>query len=381
MVLINFSNQLSAGPKNISLNFIKEILKEDSVNEYIFILPSIDEFLDFKDTKNVTFRFVEVGNGLFGKIIKTFRINWRVIPEICKNNKINTILAFGNFLTYSLPSIKKIVLLHHPPIVDDNLYKSLPITSRFAELIKRFIFWLTIKNVDIVVVQSSFMHDELFNKYPDYKNKFKIISNPISSHFKKDILTLANNDKMSGFQGKSIFTLLYVSRFYPHKNHEFLIKLAKKFATSEFNIEILVTINPSLDGADKFLDAVKLQKLPIYNLSELNQSELSQNYMKSDFMIFPSNAETFGNPIIESLSFSLPIILPNKGYARTLVGENGAYYDAKDVNSCFHLISDFLLNEEKYVEYAGYCYSRSMTFPDPTTWVNQYLDLFNKDEI
>lgn len=36
MKLINFSNQLAAGPKNISLNFIREILSSAGKCEYIF---------------------------------------------------------------------------------------------------------------------------------------------------------------------------------------------------------------------------------------------------------------------------------------------------------------------------------------------------------
>ena len=70
MKLINFSNQLAAGPKNISLNFIREILSSAGKYEYIFLGPSISEYQVFNDTQNVKFLFVEVGSGFFWKNIK-----------------------------------------------------------------------------------------------------------------------------------------------------------------------------------------------------------------------------------------------------------------------------------------------------------------------
>jgi len=375
MNLINFSNQLAAGPKNISLNFIKEILSSGKDEMYIFLVPSIVEYQVFKDTQNVKFLFVEVGTGFIGKILKTLRINWWIIPKICRTETIESILAFGNFLTYSSGAIKKVVLLHHPHIVDDELFYSLPISSKISESVKRLVFWLTIRNVDIVVVQSDYMLDQCYRKFPKYHSKFTIIHNPISRDFESNLSVQANNLKRAGFKNKDKFTLLYVSRFYPHKNHEFLIDLSKKFLESSLKIEILVTIDPLLEGANNFLESVNSQKLPIYNLNELSQQELAQYYVSADFMIFPSIAETFGNPIIEALFFSLPLILPNRGYAKALLGEGGAYYDPVSVDSCFHLLKTLIKNEESYIRYAEYCYSRSLVFPNSSRWVHLFKGL------
>lgn len=375
MKLINFSNQLAAGPKNISLNFIREILSSAGKCEYIFLVPSISEYQVFNDTQNVKFLFIEVGSGFFGKILKTLRINWSVIPAICRQNKIDAILAFGNFLTYSSISIRKVVLLHHPHIVDDELFYSLPASSKISESVKRLVFWLTIRNVDVVVVQSDYMLDKCYKKFPKYQSKFSVVHNPISSDFESKLSTQSNDLKMDGFKGKDTFTLLYASRFYPHKNHDFLIDLSKKFLESSFKIEILVTIDPLIEGANVFLESVKRHSLPIYNLTELSQPALAKYYMSADFMIFPSNAETFGNPIIEALFFSLPLILPNKGYAKALLGDKGSFYDSGCVDSCFHLLKSFLDDEERYIRYVEYCYSRSLLFPNPSRWVDLYLGL------
>jgi len=117
-------------------------------------------------------------------------------------------------------------------------------------------------------------------------------------------------------------------------------------------------------------------------LGEVAQSELVEHYLNSDLMIFPSNAETFGNPIIESMFFSLPLIMPNKDYALTLLGNKGAYYDSQSEESCLNLITGLLTDREKYYQYSIYCYERSFLFPDSKSWVNKYVKLLEaSDEI
>lgn len=382
MKLINFSNQLAAGPKNIALNFIKEILANNKDHKYIFLIPSLDEYLNFNDTDNVSFVFVEIGDGLMEKIIKTVKINWVIIPKICKEKEVDGILAFGNFLTYASGLMKKVVLLHHPHIVDDELFYSLQFPSMLTESIKRFVFFLTVRNVDTVVVQSQYMLDVCVKKFPKYKGKFKVIYNPISKNFASKRSKEHAKQRLDRLLNKKKYKLLYVSRFYPHKNHEFLLKLAQLFERSDLQIEVFVTIDPLLPGALEFLKTVDELRLPIFNLGEIIQSELAKHYLNSDLMIFPSNAETFGNPIIESMFFSLPLIMPNKDYALTLLGNKGAYYDSQSEESCLDLITGLLTDREKYYQYSIYCYERSFLFPDSKNWVNKYVKLLEaSDEI
>jgi len=274
MYLVNLSNQLASGPKNIALNYINQTLADDKGHKYVFIIPSEESYLNYKDSENVSFVFVEVGNGILEKIIKTTRVNWLLIPKICKENKIKGILAFGNFLTYASGSMKKIVLLHHPHIIDDKLVYSLGFVSMLGELIKRIVFSKTIKNVNIVVVQSQYMLDECVKKFPKYENKFKVIHNPLSENFTHQRSKKCANQRLDSFLNKKKYKLLYVSRFYPHKNHEFLLKLAQLFEQSDLQIEVFVTIDPLLPGALEFLKTVDELRLPIFNLGEVAHQNL-----------------------------------------------------------------------------------------------------------
>jgi glycosyltransferase involved in cell wall biosynthesis len=375
LILVNFSNQLAAGPKNIALNFIKQALRENLGVRFCFLLPDIGCYKGFSDTEKVKFIYVEKGNGLLGKVTKTVKINFFLVPMLAKSMNAVSVLAFGNFLLARLGPRKKAVLLHHPYIVDDELFDNLPISRRLPELIKRIAFRFTVMNVDKVVVQSEYMMREFAKKYPSHTNKLELIFNPISEVFFGQRSENDSIHKLNALEEGKKHTVAYISRFYPHKNHAFLINLAKKTAQAGLPIQFIITVDNNLPGAAEYLESVKKENLPIQNIGEINQSELIEFYKKSDLVIFPSKSETFGNPLIEGMFFSIPIIAPDKDYSRSILGKAGLFYKEDSADDCMSLLISLLSDRSKYLSYSQASYERSFAFPDSKEWFNQYLSL------
>jgi glycosyltransferase involved in cell wall biosynthesis len=330
MYLINFSNQHAAGPKNIALNFFKFASRTDE--SFIFLLPDLPEFRALKYTSNITVHFIKKRFGIFGAIFNAAFVNTILIPRMLKNNEIKAVLAFGNFLSFATKA-KKIVLLHHPYLVDEKLYQLLKPVPKLIEKLKRILFNKTVRNVDLIVVQSKYMQDCFEEKYPNEKNKTIIIPNPLSS-------ALSSIEKPA-FQAlkppNKIFKMLYVSRFYPHKNHDFILALSKKLQENKFEHEFLLTIDKSLPGANDFLNNAK-EFGTVTNIGELPQKELINYYNEADLFVFPSKSETFGNPIIEAMFFSCPLLLPDLGYSRALAQSVAEFYDSESASACADVI-------------------------------------------
>lgn len=94
-----------------------------------------------------------------------------------------------------------------------------------------------------------------------------------------------------------------------------------------------------------FQSSIHLLKIPqldladmIINLGEIPQSELIGWYSTSDALFFPSYLETFGNPFIEAMSFSLPILAIDLPYARAVCGTAGIYYTKDSVKDAVEKI-------------------------------------------
>lgn len=373
MYLINFYNQKGAGPKNIALNFINEVIESNSSEKTLFLLPDIEDY-DFSSSHNVEFLRFPCHKNLMMKAIFRVYLELLLIPSLVRKYKVKSLLAFGNFL-FSPVRCKKVVLLHHPYLVDDKLFQKLASKAKFAETLKRIAFWLTMKNVNTVVVQSNYMFRQLAAKYPGRKYSTKVISNPISKKIDQrtdDVEQLIEARTLAMSQS---IDLIYVSRFYPHKNHRFLSDLSKSLNQKKIDHRIMVTVNPSITDAKDFLATLKEGNVSIINLNELEQSQLIQHYRNTHLFIFPSSAETFGNPLIEAMCYGLPVIVPDLEYARSIVGDAGIYYQEDNVLDAVENIEKLIKDNKYYIYKSKQSLEQFNYYPTTAEWLEQYLSL------
>lgn len=203
------------------------------------------------------------------------------------------------------------------------------------------------------------------------KFSIEVIPNPISNSFEG-----FNRSEQIHFRTISVpkrLDLLYVSRFYPHKNHRFLTDLSKSLNHQKIDHRILVTVDPSITEADNFLSTIDDDDVSIVNLTELEQDELIEHYRNADLFIFPSKAETFGNPLIEAMCFALPIIVPDLPYARSVVGDAGIYYEENNVQDAVEHIKQLVTDPAVYREKCEDSFRQYDKYPTAADWCARYL--------
>lgn len=375
-VLINLYNQTAAGPKNISLNLISELMSEskDACHFYI-IVPDIQEYSALCSTNNVHIIKLQKVNTFIAKVALRIYLDVILVPKLIKKYRITSMLAFGNFLL-SPVSIKKVVLLHHPYLFDDLLIRKLPFFSKLIEKVKRFTFWITLKNVDVLVVQSQYVLDAFKKVWANASVLLTIIPNPISKDFIAQSASEINFivDQRVASLGDGL-TILYVSRFYPHKNHEFLLKVSSELSSANIRHKILVTVDPEISGADVFLNAVASEDLPIINLGEIKQIDLAEFYKTAHLFLFPSKSETFGNPLIEAMSYGLPVIAPSLEYAYSVVGESGTYYEPDNEKDCVFKITELIHDSSSYYKKSIDSHQAFKSYPNVADWSKRYIEV------
>lgn len=374
-ILINFYNQMGAGPKNISLNFINTLKERESLEETFIIIPNVEEYANLESKDNVKLIKFKRYTNIFSKILFRIYLDIFFIPNFISKNKISKLLAFGNFLI-SPVKVRKVVLLHHPYIVDNILLNKLSFLPKIIEKLKRFVFYVTIKNVDIVVVQSNYMKRLLLEVWGnDIKNC--VIPNPISKNFVKNYSLDEINDFIKHrLQNIDKIKILYVSRFYPHKNHIFLVDLSKVLNENNIKHEILITVDFS---KQETLDLQQMitKDISIESIGEISQFELETYYKTSHIFIFPSNSETFGNPLIEAMKFGLPIVVPNLEYAQSIVEEAGIYYNQNDVLECKDSINNLISNSYNYRLKSLESFEQFKKYPQVKEWVDSYFKILD----
>lgn len=378
--LLNFYNQTAAGPAILTKIFLNTLSKvKDNQAKFGIILPKLPLYKDLnmgqKTQKNVKIFYLPYYRS-FGKLLLLFLYNFLIFPLMALFFRPRAILIFGNFAPVPLFS-KKIVLMHHPYLVDDELLAEANFTTKFIETIKRIVFYLTTRTSNSIVVETDFMKDKLVEKYNVPESAVYVIKNPINRSLYESSQRCLEKDKIPHKKRRII---LYVSRYAPHKGHDFILKLVEKYYNKlqDVQTKIYITIDTNLSKeAAEYIKKINLHNLDtiIKNLGEVPNEELEYYYKEALCFFFPSKSETCGLPLIEAMAFGLPIVVPDLAYARAICGKAALYYKSNEIDDAFQKILSLYQDESLWKKYSVKSIEQFNKYPTAQDWVKDYLNL------
>lgn len=158
--------------------------------------------------------------------------------------------------------------------------------------------------------------------------------------------------------GKRQINVLYVAADRPYKNIKTYIKVAEtfnqKYPVANFHF---ILVSKLRDSTNRFIKRKHLSNLEIMEVVE----NLYNIYKLTDIFLFPSLIEGFGLPLVEAMSFGIPIMYSNKPPMTDIVGDYGICIDPFDVDSWVEGL--IKLKEEKmYEKMALLSYERSKNY-------------------
>lgn len=183
-----------------------------------------------------------------------------------------------------------------------KLPKKISVKNRVVFYLKR-IFLMNIKNnSDFWMVQSDQVRQN-FNMVI----KPKILSDVNVVPFYPSLTqTLTNERVKSGF--------LYVSGAAPHKNHVRLIQAFCKYYDDRPIGELKLTVSEEFIDIIHLIAIKKKEGYPIINLGFLEREKLTSIYLNSEYVIYPSLAESFGLGLLEGMECGCKIIAADLPY-------------------------------------------------------------------
>ena len=232
----------------------------------------------------------------------------------------------------------QVVLVHYPYMAYPkvNKFSSKKINARIV----RFLFKKNIKYTKQIIVQTGAMAKDLIHSYPELKNKITICPQPAPNWLDVSLI----RDKETNFKKISMF---YPATYSPYKNHDFLLNIneyAIKNNIDTSGLEIKLTLKDEEFERYKSIKFVK-------NLGRLNAKQMNIEYQKTDVLLFLSSLETYGLPLIEALTLTLPILVADFNYSRWIC-EYEAYYFKNDDEKSFlrslNYLTQDLHNHKKF---------------------------------
>lgn len=311
-MLIHCTNISGLGASQVITSFIDQACELELLDTTNIFLPNQGTLLNYTPARGRIYRYKRILPNNISRIIEIFFSKYLFPIE-------EKTIVLGDI---PLRGIKnQVVLVHQSNLVYPKIN---PLSSTsFKFKILRVMFKLNLKYASRIIVQTNVMKMELQNSYPELMDRIEVVPQPIPNWFEG--IQILNKIK----KPDAVLKLFYPAAGYHHKNHLFLKNFNDYLISEKIqfpNIEVWVTLTHEEFAPFEKISFVK-------NLGRLNHNEVISAYENCDCLLFLSLAESYGLPLVEALSISLPILTVDLPYSRWMCEDSVYYFNLNSFNS------------------------------------------------
>lgn len=203
----------------------------------------------------------------------------------------------------------------------------------FAGLFYRTMMTLTLKHAGIVAPMSVHTRDDLHNILHLNENRMSVIVHPIQDSFRPCTIEHCEEFRSKYHLPKKFW--VYVAHYYPHKNHEALIRAfagLEPELRAEWPLVLRGNMKEMQPELQKVIVELGIQDYVIW-LPPLTDNEMPLLYSSAGALVFPSLSEGAGIPILEAMACGCPITASDISPVREFGNKAVLYFDPKDIGS------------------------------------------------
>tara|TARA_X000000950_G_scaffold229307_1_gene277113 strand:- start:15734 stop:16873 length:1140 start_codon:yes stop_codon:yes gene_type:complete len=332
IVAINALNSNSGGGESIRNSYLKLLNKEKLSKKY-FVIASKKSDINFINNENI--KIIKMGmfasSSVFAPIVYDVILN-----KLLKKISADIVLNIGDLIIRT--EVKQIYVFDwsYALEVHPKVWERMNAADWIRRKIKVFLIRKNLRRPNIVIAQTKYIAEKLQKTYE--LEDVRVLNNAVT-------LNASVKEKVNYWlpAGKLLF---YPSIYYPHKNIEIFIPLAKIIKEKNLDCKIITTVNPNTIAAKKFLKFIELMELKdtIINIGQVPSSEMSGIYKRIDALLMPTLLESFSIVYLEAMYHKVPILTSNMWFARSVCGNAAVYFDPLDENDIYNSIEKFLTN-------------------------------------
>ncbi|RIV19387.1 glycosyltransferase [Fibrisoma montanum] len=332
-LFVNAVNLSSAGGLNVALNFLKGVatLKPDDLHVYV-AAPRHCGY-EALATEAIHLYFLPRGSGYW---VSRLYIDYRWVPSLIDRIKPDIIFTMGNFAT-PVPG-RQAVLLHypHPAYPDEvDIWNRLDLFGKLNVWMRNQVFSRRIHYTDVLLVQTETIRQRIRQVYPDLP-AIALLPNAYTTLRSQTTYALPFV-KQLGFR-----YLMCLSRYYPHKNLEVLLDVARLIRDRNMPYRLLLTIEPTQHRkARRLLDQIERLGLTttLINIGHVPATGIYSLHQQVDGLVLPTLLESFTATYVDALHFGLPIFTSRRDFSEEVCGDCAYYFDplsAEDILDTIH---------------------------------------------
>lgn len=305
MILID-ATYINNGGGRVLLDYLIDELEKTDLKVFYLLDNRINEgSFKIKDSNKIIYKKASVINRFF---------------FYYKNKEMFTrVFVFGNIPPPVKLQAKVFTYFHNHILL--NVPTEFPIIEKIKYKLKVLILFSWKKNTDSWLLQSEILKEQFIQKF---KERHKVQVLPFYPSLK---LTHQEEDNI-----KDKNTYLYVSNAQENKNHLRLIEAFCQFYDKHYQGKLVLTVSEKFPNILEIISDRKKRGYPILNLGFIKREDLISYYLKSEYVIFPSLAESYGLGIIEGVEFGCKVIGSDLPYTYAVCNPS-LVFNPKEIDS------------------------------------------------
>lgn len=308
-----FMHNKPRGVGRVCNNILIKIAQKDKKNQYYIYYGKWQDY-DFLNICQENFHFIKL-NIPVNAFIRNFYLAF-ILPFKIKKYKPDV---------YHLMDTSPVYIKTCPTIstIHDLAEFSVPEKYNKVKCFLRKIYVKSqAKKSDLIITVSNYTKKDIQDRFNINENKIRVIHNYFENSHKIDI-----NRKYKNY-------FLVVGEIERTKNVGMIVEAFSKLKL-EKNIDFrLIIVGKRGNDYDNVVTTIKKYKIENYVdlLNYVPDDKLFELYKNAFALIFASSFEGFGLPLLEAMSFGIPVISSNTSSMPEVVGKAGLLFNPKHVN-------------------------------------------------
>ena len=304
--------------QNDSHNAIKGPLLVDAINistggGLVLLKYLCDEIksnqIDFFIVTDTNTNPINTDNYAVIHCANSLRARYGFFAKLEEQLKPSAVFCFGNFPPPLRLSCPVYTYFHRPALAKMNLHLA-SLSQKVSYRAKRLLLWAWRKNTDIFLFQSTVVQS---NFLATYGNDISTRILPFYDVDEYDDLAVST-DRPEKIKNRFV----YVSNDAPHKNHARLLEAWEELNERGVHPQLILTL-PAGSRFEEKIGALNKAGCNVTNIGQVSHQEVLRETLKSEYVIFPSIAETLGLGLVEGFYLGCTVIAADLPYTREVV--------------------------------------------------------------
>lgn len=317
-LLLNASNLRHGGGKTVALQLINGLAPLRTQDRLYVVAPNTTDYAELARHPNIS--LLPLPDSFHRSWFTKLRYMYRELPRWCQRLHIDKVISLGNaaFPSKGRPQLLYIQL-PHLVYHESSAWKTMDVRSFLTNSLMDQYVAYHLRYASSYAVQTKVMRDRFSNRFK--LDKERIYTLPNAAIEQEDI-----HPKPLPLPAQPL-KLLFLSRYYSHKNFECLPRVAHLLQERKVPVEITLTISAhEAEGAAKVLKAISGYKA-IHNIGPVGLERIGKLVDDHHAVFLPSLMESFSGVYSEALLHRRYIFTSHYDFATELLGEAAFYFD------------------------------------------------------